>query len=163
MGKKREQIYEEMTRQAAGVVHSPNQNPVRDNQNCFHQFESSFLPQIKSFEQSLLRVPQAEGTFFNGIILKGLPHMVVTDKRDRRRYVHLYPSAWKEQELDAYMELLTIVIESEFGADAKDLWSMGLRSGESITRPKSKSRSRRACAEAAKHFHRLVAAGVIAA
>lgn len=37
----------------------------------------------RAFEKSLLKVPQIEGTFFCGFILKGLPHMVVRDWKDR--------------------------------------------------------------------------------
>ena len=102
-----------------------------------------------------------DGTFFSGIILKGLPHMLVIDNQQRLRYVYLYPSSWKDHELDSYMELLTIIIESEFGADAADLWCMGLKTGLSIPRPRSKSRTRHACKDAAKHFKRMVEAGII--
>jgi len=160
-GKQRDEIFIEMTRQASEVVHTPNQNPIRDNQRCFECFERDFLPKIKEFKGSLLHVPQVDGTFFGGVILKGLPHMVVIDKQNKQRYVYLYPSTWKVHELDSYMELLTIIIESEFGADVTDLWCMGLKTGRSIPRTKTKARTRRACQEAAKHFKRMVDAGII--
>ncbi|AEU38576.1 hypothetical protein AciX8_4301 [Granulicella mallensis MP5ACTX8] len=160
-GARRNEIYEEMSHRASEVVHSPSQYPVKDNQKCFECFEKDFLPKIGEFKGSLLRATQMDGTFFNGIILKGLPHMVVTDKEGKQRYVYLYPSSWKDHELDAYMELLTIIIESEFGADAADLWCMGLKTGHSISRPRSKARTRKACHEAAKHFKRVVDAGII--
>ena len=161
VGAKRDEIYEEMSRRAVDVVHSSQQDPVRDNQRCFAAFESNFFPKIRSFEQSLLKVPQVEGTFFSGIILKGLPHMIVVDSKGKRRFVYLYPSSWKDHELDAYMELLTIIVESEFGADACDLWCMGLKTGAAILRPKSKARTRQSCKEAAKLFKRMVDAGLI--
>jgi hypothetical protein len=74
---------------------------------------------------------------------------------------NFYPSFWKDHELDAYMELLTILLESEFGADAADLWSMGLKIGITIPRPRSKARTRQACREAARLFKRTVEAVVI--
>ncbi len=157
----RDEIYDEMSQRAAAVIHTGAQNPVKDNQKCFVSFEENFLPKISSFEKSLLKVPQIEGTFFCGLILKGLPHMIVRDWKDRQRFVYLYPSAWKDHELDAYMELLTIIVESEFGADAVDIWCMGLKKGETIPRPRSKTRTRQACREAAKLFKRMIDAGVI--
>lgn len=160
-GADRERIYLEMSERAARAVHSPSQNPVRDNQRCFERFEEVFLPKIKQFKASLLRVPQSEGTFFSGVILKGMPHMIILDKRGRERYVYLYPSNWKDHELDSYMELLTVIIESEFGADAADLWCMGLKTGTVIPRPRSKSRTRQACHDAARHFKRMIDAGII--
>lgn len=160
-GEDRDDIFEEMSRRAADVIHGPSQDPVRDNQKCFLVYEEKFLSKVKSFESSLLRVPQIEGTFFSGLILKGLPHMVVRDRKDRKRFVYLYPSAWKDHELDSYMELLTIIVESEFGADAADLWCMGLKSGETIPRPRSKKRTRQACRDAAKHLKRMIDGGFI--
>ncbi|QHS53357.1 hypothetical protein [Edaphobacter sp. 12200R-103] len=157
----RDGIYAEMSQRASHVVHTRTQNPIRDNQKCFECYEKIFLPQVSSFEESLLKVPQVEGTFFNGVILKGLPHMIVRDRRRRKRFVYLYPSDWKDHELDAYMELLTIIVESEFGADSADIWCMGLKSGKTIPRPRSKSRSRQACRDAAKHFKRMVDAGIL--
>jgi hypothetical protein len=160
-GLNRDEVYDEMSRRAADVVHTGSQNPVRDNQKCFVSFEVNFFPKIKVFEQSLLKAPQIEGTFFSGLILKGLPHMVVLDDKAKRKFVYLYPSSWKDHELDAYMELLTIIVELEFGADASDIWCMGLKRGQTIPRPRSKVRTRQACREAAKHFKRMVDAGVI--
>ena len=160
-GEDRDIIFEEMLHRAAEVIHGPSQDPVRDNQACFLVYEEKFLSKINSFESSLLRVPQVEGTFFSGLILKGLPHMVVRDRKDRKRFVYLYPSSWKNHELDSYMELLTIIVESEFGADAADLWCMGLKSGETIPRPRSKKRTRQACRDAATHLKRMIDGGFI--
>jgi hypothetical protein len=160
-GQHRDKTFAEMCRRAGEVIHAPTQNPVRDNSACFLSFEEHFFPQISEFKASLLRVPQAEGTLFSGIILKGLPHMLVVDSKGKDRYVYLYPSNWKDHELDAYMELLTIIIESEFSADSADLWCMGLKKGITIPRPKSKMRTRQACREAAKHFKRMADAGLL--
>jgi len=160
-GAGRDDIFRKMSQRASEVVHTQNQNPVRDNQKCFECFEKDFFPKIKEYKNSLLRAPQMDGTFFSGVILKGLPRMLVIDNQQRLRYVYLYPSSWKNHELDSYMELLTIIIESEFGADAADLWCMGLKTGLSIPRPRSKSRTREACKDAAKHFKRMVEAGII--
>jgi hypothetical protein len=154
-GKGRDAIYQEMTLQAESVIHSPNQNPIKDNQTCFSKFENIFLPKIQNFKVSLLRTHHGDGTYFNGVILKGLPHMIVTDQKDRERYVYLYPSNWKEYELDSYLELLTIIIESEYGAVAKDIWCRGLRNGESVAWTKSKVRVRQKCQEAARLYKRM--------
>jgi hypothetical protein len=160
-GAGRDGIFKEMSSRAAEVTHSPSQNPVKDNQKAFECFEREFFPKISAFRSSLLKAPHSEGTFFDGMILTGLPHMIVSDKKGNDRYVYLYPSTWEDRELEAYLELLTIVIEAEFGADASDLWCMGLKNGKSIARPKSKARTRQSCRDAAKLFKRMVDAGVI--
>jgi len=160
-GADRDRIYGEMSRRAEAVVHTASQNPVRDNQKAFETFEEKFMPKIKTFVRSLLKSPQIEGTYFGGLILRGLPHMEVIDQKGKTKFVHLYPSSWKDHELDAYMELLTIIVESEFGAEAKDLWCMDLKRGISISRTKSKVRTRQACHEAARLFKRMVDAKVM--
>jgi hypothetical protein len=65
-GKGRDIIYQELTLQAEKVIHSPNQNPVKDNQAYFKKFEEIFLPQIKSFRAGLLRTPHGDGIFLTG-------------------------------------------------------------------------------------------------
>jgi len=156
-GQKRDHIYEELTRQSGQVIHSPNQNPIKDNQARFVTFEQAFLPKIRRFKCSLLRAPQVNGTPFGGLILKGLPHMIVGDRRGRDRFVYLYPSDWDDEDRDAYLELLTIIIEVQYGAAAKDLWCMGLKDGRSVPWPKSKIRTRNSCYEAALLYKRMVA------
>jgi len=153
-GKRRDSIFVEMQARAAAVVHSPSQNPVRDNTKCFETFEETFLPKISSFVQSLIRRKHF-GTSFGGVILKGLPHMEVIDQKGKSRLVYLYPSNWSDKELDAYLELLTIIIEAEFEAEASDLWCMDLRRKQTVKRSKSKVRTRKACNDAAQHFVRL--------
>ena len=153
---RRDAIFAEMRQRAAEVMHGPRQKPIEDNQARFAVFENSFLPKIKEFKASLLRVPQVHGTPFAGLILKGLPHMVVVDNRGRDRYVYLYPSSWDDADRDAYLELLTIIIESQFNASAADLWCMGLKDGKTVPWPKSKIRVRNACYDAARHYRRLM-------
>ncbi len=160
-GLNRDQIFNEMSDRAKAVVCAPSQDPVKDNQGCFKCFEKSFQSKIFSFEASLLRASNTNGTFFNGVILRGLPHMIVRDSKNKLRYVYLYPSAWKDHELDSYIETLTIIIESEYNAQASDLWIMSLKTGKSIPRSKSKSRSRSACREAATLFKRMIDSGLI--
>jgi hypothetical protein len=153
---RRDAIFAEMTHRAEDVIHGPKQDPVKDNQARFAVFGERFFPRIKEFKSSLLRVPQVNGTPFAGLILKGLPHMVVTDMRDRERFVYLYPSSWDDADRDAYLELLTIIIESQFGASATDLWCMGLKDGKTVPWSRSRTRTRNACYEAALHYKRML-------
>jgi hypothetical protein len=81
--------------------------------------------------------------------------MIVTDRKDRDRYIYLYPSNWKEHELDSYLELLTIIIESAYEANAKDIWCMGLKNGKSVLWKKSKVRIRQKCQDAARLYKRM--------
>lgn len=59
------------------------------------------------------------------------------------------------------MELLTIIVESEFGADAGDLWCMDLVENRSVQWPKSRVRTRQACRDAAKHLRRMIDARLL--
>ena len=47
-GAGRDDIFREMSQRASEVVHTQNQNPVRDNQKCFECFEKDFFPKSKS-------------------------------------------------------------------------------------------------------------------
>lgn len=153
--RERDAIMHDMIATANATPHAPWQDIVNDNIRAFVSFEKSFLPKIKSFDASLLRLPKGEGTNFNGINLHGSPHMIVKDRRGRTRYAYLHPSDWTDDCLKAYLELLTIVVEDQFGGTAGDLWWMDLRTGKTIPW-KSSAKTRRECRDAIKHYMRFV-------
>jgi hypothetical protein len=136
-------------RLARTVKAAPHQDPVTDNLRAFDCFASVFRPQVGEFVRDFLASSNPL-TIFEGIALKGAPHMQVRDLKKRNRFVFLYASNWEESELRAYLELLTIVIEDKYRGKASDLWCMNLRDGELVEWKKSAKLIRRSCVEAAQ-------------
>jgi len=95
------------------------------------------------------------GVEFAGVELLGGPHFGVLDANALPRFVYLHPSKWKEDQTEAFCELLMIVLEQRFGAAANALWFLDLRNGERVDWPKSKARVRRKCEQAARLLARL--------
>lgn len=155
-GQGRDAIVRTMGRRALALGGSRAQRIARDNIAAFEVFETMFYPRISKFYRSLLRDHQ-QGVGFEGIVLTGTPHLVVRDQNDRKRYVFLHPANWKGDELKAYLELLSIIVEQRFQAGAESIWCMNLRSGGDI-RWRSSSRTRQRCAKAARLYARLVRA-----
>lgn len=85
----------------------------------------------------------------------GAPHMEVIDRDGEDRYVFLHPSEWSQDDLKAYLELLSIVVEHCYGADSSKIWALDLRNGVEI-KWRSSSRIRRRCESAAKLYGRLI-------
>jgi hypothetical protein len=156
-GKKRDSIMLDMQSSAAAISASRGANPVKDNLSAFDIFEEHFYPRVSLFGQSLLRDESKSGCAFEGLILSGLPHFTVVDEGGTTRYVYLHASKWDDDDLKAYLELLSIIIENRFGGSADTLWCMDLRTGKDV-KWKSSSRIRARCMNASRLYVRLIEA-----
>jgi len=124
------------------------------NVKALQVFENRFTPTIDSPGDNFMEF-SAPGVDFAGAELIGGPHFSVIGKAADTKFVYLHPSNWKEEQTEAFCELLTVVLEKKFGAGACDLWFLDLRSGKRLPWPKSKPRVRRKCEQAARLLARL--------
>src|SRR5258708_1846401 len=106
-------------------------NRLRDNVNAFEAFKADFLPRIARVRKSFLREKKG-GCQFGGLVLSGGPHFEVMDNAARIRHVFLHVAKWSSKDLAAYLELLGLIIEEEYGGDPTTLWVMDLRQGEDL-------------------------------
>jgi hypothetical protein len=153
-GRNRDAIMQDMTARARENAGPRWANRLRDNTDAFNCFETEFFPRVGRFRRSYLRAKQ-EGCGFEGLMLHGAPHLAVTDTDGRTRHVFLHAARWSADDLAAYLELLGIIIEEDYGGDARSLWVMDLRAGEDV-RWRSSSRMRRRCIDTARLYVRLV-------
>jgi hypothetical protein len=145
---------QKMRRLALTLGGSRGPRIARDNEEAFEVFGAEFYPRVGRFRRSLLGERQQRCSF-EGVLLVGTPHLMVTDVSDRERYVFLHASSWDEDDLKAYLELLSFIVEQRFDADPKDLWCMNLRTGEDAEwRPSRRIRAK--CAKAASLYAQLV-------
>jgi hypothetical protein len=129
---------------------------AKDNEAAFQTFEAFFYPRIKRFRRDLLRESQ-HGCEFGGLELLGSPHLLVVDEGDRERFVHLHPSAWRDEDLKAYLELLCVIVEQRFDSAPASIWCMNLRTGMDVPwRPSKRLRVR--CEKAARLLARFLGA-----
>jgi hypothetical protein len=155
-GRGREKIVSRMLADARGKPHGHGQDPEADNLRTFETFEASCYPKIGSFVRSLIRMPQGMGVPLEGVLLQGTPHFQATDKEGETRYVFLHPSNWTEENLKAYLELLSFIVEATFDAPATSIWHMNLRSGR-VSKYGSRKRIRQRCVDAARLYARVFA------
>jgi hypothetical protein len=120
-------------------------------------FVGDFYPKITHFEKSLLREDAGLGCSFEGVRLGGLPHFGAKDFRGEMRYVYRHASKWDEDDLKAYLELLSIIVADKFDAPATSIWSMDLRTGKDY-KWRSSARMRARCVNAARLYARLIEA-----
>jgi hypothetical protein len=97
---------------------------------------------------------------FGEVQLIGGPHFSVTDAGGQEKLVYLHPSKWTDDEVIAFCELLTVVCENRFKADARDIWFLDLRTGERVPWTSSKKLVRRKCERAAEFLVGLQAANL---
>jgi hypothetical protein len=130
------------------------ENRLRDNVRAFESFQTNFAPRIVRFRRSFLH-QRNRGCRFEGLDLNGGPHFEVVGPDQRMRHVFLHAAKWSSQDLAAYLELLGVIIEADYGGDPESLWVMDLREGEDIIwRPSI--RMRRRCSDAARLYVRFV-------
>jgi hypothetical protein len=129
-------------------------NRLRDNVRAFESFRTDFFPRITRFRRSLLH-ERKDACGFEGVDLNGAPHLEVVDHEGRTRHVFLYAAKWSDKDLAAYLELLGIIVEEDFGGDTTSLWVMDLRGGKDV-RWRSSARMRRRCVETARLYARFV-------
>ena len=153
-GSGRERIVARMMKQAQEAPRGRGQNPERDNMRAFKVFEEKCYSKIGSFVRSLIRRPQGLGVSFESVLLRGAPHLEVTDKDGESFYVFVSAAKWPEQDLKAYLELLSIVVQSEFDASPSSIWHMDLRRG-GVSKYRPSMRVKKRCADAAQHYARI--------
>jgi hypothetical protein len=124
------------------------------NVKALQVFENRFISSITASKDNYMELA-APGVDFAGAELVGGPHFSVLDKAAEKKFIYLHPSNWKEEQTEAFCELLTVILEKKFAAAARDLWFLDLRTGARIPWPKSKLRVRRKCEQAAKLLIRL--------
>jgi hypothetical protein len=149
-------ILQKLRRLALSLGGSRGPRIARDNEDAFEVFEAEFYPRIRKFRRSLLGERQ-QRCGFEGVLLVGTPHLIVTDLDGRERYVFLHASSWDEDDLKAYLELLSFILEQRFLANAEDLWCMNLKTGRDAGWRASR-RTRAKCAKAANLYAQLVKA-----
>jgi hypothetical protein len=124
------------------------------NVKALQVFENRFVSIIQAPKDNYMELV-GPGVDFAGAELIGGLHFSVLDKGAGKRFVYLHPSRWKEEQTEAFCELLTVILEKKFKAGARDLWFLDLRKGVRLPWPKSKVRVRRKCEQAAKLLARL--------
>lgn len=129
------------------------------NLNALQTFENSFLPQINTANSNFM-LGRETPVDFGEVQLIGGPHFSVNDSSDREKYVYLHPSRWKNQEVAAFCELLTVVVEKRFDSSARDVWFLDLREANRIMWGNSRKLIRRKCEKAAELLVALQAANL---
>jgi len=129
------------------------------NVKALEVFENRFVPSIVAGKDNYMEFT-APGVDFAGVELIGGPHFSVANRDAKTRFVYLHPSNWTEPQTEAFCELLTVVLEKKFKADAGALWFLNLRSGKRLSWLKSKPRVRRKCEQAARLLARLRSANL---
>lgn len=118
------------------------------NIRALEAFETAFLPDISGTAKNLMQARERPVDF--GVVeLIGGPHFTAVDRSSKERYVYLHPSQWKDLEVKAFCELLTVVVEKRFAAKDRDVWFLDLR-GRRRIRWASKRLIRRKCRQAAE-------------
>lgn len=126
------------------------------NERAFREFEASFLPRDRAFRRDFLRDDHL-GAEFGGLLLKGRPHLSVADHVGAERFVFLHAADWKDEDLQSYLHLLSVVVKFRFGAEPESIWCMNLRTGrDERFRPGPRLASK--CERAARLYARLIAA-----
>ena len=156
-GKRRDQIVKQMTALALSMGGIRGAEAANANDNAFRVFETSFFPRITRFHESFLHTDFKAGCPFEGVTLLGLPHLRVTDDKGGSRYVHLHAAQWEPEDLKAYLELLSVIVENRFKKHADAIWCMDLKSGRDF-KWQSRPRMRTKCVKAARLYARLIKA-----
>jgi hypothetical protein len=154
-GKRVDEILRRLTVSASAVTAGRGANPVSDNRAAFEVFVDNFHPRIAHFGQSFLREDAKLGCAFEGVRLAGLPHFSANDSKGETRYVYLHASKWDEDDLKAYLELLSVIVGDKFDAPSTSIWCMDLRTGKDY-KWKSSARVRTKCVNAARLYARLI-------
>jgi hypothetical protein len=129
----------------------------RANVAALEKFEGRFLPKIQKAKVSFMQGHE-QPVDFGEVQLIGGPHFSVLDGDGQEKWIYLHPSKWTDEETIAFCELLTVVGEKRFKANARDIWFLDLRTGEKIHWTTSKKLVRRKCEKAAEFLVALQAA-----
>lgn len=119
------------------------------NLSALQVFEESFLPDIAGARSNFMSGSE-RAVDFGKVQLIGGPHFSVLDAKGQEEYVYLHPSQWTDEQIAAFCELLTLVLERRYNSGARNLWFLDLREGERVPWPRSKKLIRRKCERAAE-------------
>lgn len=155
-GEDRERIIRQMIARARGTDAKRGDKIAGANEAAFRVFESAFYPRIQKFQRDFLR-DDHPGCAFAGLNIFGHPHLEVIDEHGQERFVVLHASDWTSEELAAYLDLLSILIDRRFGKGPASIWCVSLRTGKD-ERVRSSSRLRARCENAARLYSRLITA-----
>jgi hypothetical protein len=122
-------------------------------------FEKKFLDGITSVRSNFMQGAE-QPVEFGEVELVGGPHFSILDADGIERYVYLHPSNWKGEEVNAFCELLTVVVEKRRQASARDVWFLDLRLGQKVPWNSSKKLVRRKCEQAAEFLVAFQAANL---
>jgi hypothetical protein len=86
--------------------------------------------------------------------LCGLHNFTATDRSGNLRYVYVQSSKWDDDDLKAYLELLSVIVEKRFNAASTTILGMELRTGTDM-KWKASPRMRNRCADTARLYARL--------
>jgi hypothetical protein len=129
-------------------------NRLKDNLFAFENFKTEFLPRLRRLNRSFLH-DKKQSCEFGGLDLYGSPHFEATDGDGRTRHVFLHAAKWNPKDLSAYLELLGLIVERNYGGDATSIWVMDLRSGKDH-RWKPRPSMRRRCEDTARLYSRFL-------
>jgi hypothetical protein len=155
-GQERDRIAAQMVARARASGGKRGDMIARDNEAAFRVFESDFFPKIRSFKRDFLR-DEHPGCEFGGLTIFGHPHLEVVDHKGQDRLAVLHAADWDRDELRAYLDLLSVIIEKRFAKDAEALWCMNLRTGRE-ERVRRSVRLRTKCETAARLYARFIEA-----
>ena len=156
-GNERDRILAQMITRARSSGGRLGDRIASDNEKAFRVFEEVFFPRIRRFKRDFLRDGHPGVTFADAVTIFGHPHLEVIDDSGQERLVVLHAAEWKPDELRAYLDLLSVIVEKRFGRDASSIWCMNLRRGTE-ERVSTSRRLRTKCENAAKLYGRLISA-----
>ena len=155
-GAGRDRIVLRMIARARGSGGTYGDRMAKANEAAFAVFEKVFLPRISKFKQDFLR-DDHPGFPFGGLTVYGNPHFEIVDKSGADRFVMLHAADWGPNELRAYLDLLSFIINKRFSKGPSSIWCMNLRTGkDEIVRESARLRSK--CEGAARLYGRFISA-----
>ncbi|MBZ5721002.1 MAG: hypothetical protein LAO03_11530 [Acidobacteriia bacterium] len=156
-GLDRNRIVTQMSSRARATSGKRGDKIARDNEEAFRVFEGSFFPEIQKFKHDFLRDEHVGVPFADAVVIFGHPHLEVLDSHGRDRFVVLHAADWKPEELRAYLDLLSEIVQMRFDKPPSSIWCMNLRTGkEEKVRPSSRLRHK--CETAARLYSRFISA-----
>lgn len=155
-GKGRDPIVDDMVSRARQMGGARGARIAKDNEEAFQAFESSFYPRIRKYKRAFLRASQLECSF-EGLTITGAPHFEVVDEDGNDRFVFLHSANWTRDESNAYLELLSIIVQQCLRKPPASIWCMNLSTGKD-EKWRSSSRVRSRCVNAARLYGRLISA-----
>lgn len=118
----------------ANLHNRPQGATIRDRSRAaFRNFVAQFRPQIDRLEEDYTLPRSAvDPITYSGHQLRGSFHFRVRDNEGNSRLVFAHASGWDEQEVDAYLELLTLISEERHAGNRDDVWFLDLYNNRRI-------------------------------